>query len=122
VATACDHGWFASLRARDRRAYNAEKKKVRETMLDVLEAHYVPGLRDHLALRVVGTGATNERFCGAPAGNAYGAALVPENIGVHRRPFRSSVENLWMVNATAGLPSVAGTIGAGLKLYAELSR
>jgi hypothetical protein len=27
-----------------------------------------------------------------------------------------------MVNATAGLPSVAGTIGAGLKLHRELTQ
>ena len=121
VATACDHARFASLRDRDRRAYNLEKKKIRENLLDILEASYVPRLRDHLALRVTGTGATNARFCGAPAGNAYGAALTPANVGVHRRPFRTSLENLWMVNATAGLPSVAGTIGAGLKLHRELA-
>lgn len=121
VATACDHERFASMRRRDRRAYNAEKKKIREGLLDIIEASYVPHLRDHLAMRVTGTGATNARFCRAPAGNAYGSALTPENVGVHRRPLRSSLDNLWMVNATAGLPSVAGTIGAGLRLYGELS-
>ena len=120
VATACDHDRFAALRKRDRRAYNVEKKKIRENLLDLVEATYVPGLHDHLAMRVTGTGATSARFCRAPAGNAYGAALTPANVGVHRRPFRSSLENLWMVNATAGLPSVAGTIGAGLRLFREL--
>lgn len=121
VATACDHDRLASLRARDRRAYNVEKKKIREGILDVIESSYVPRLRDHLAVRVTGTGATNARFCRAPAGNAYGAALTPANVGIHRRPFRTSVENLWMANATAGLPSVAGTIGAGLRLHRELT-
>jgi phytoene dehydrogenase-like protein len=120
VATACDHDRFARMRQSDRRAYNVEKKKIRENLLDILESSYVPRLRDHLALRVTGTGATSARFCRAPAGNAYGAALTPANVGVHRRPFRTSLENLWMVNATAGLPSVAGTIGAGLKLHREL--
>jgi all-trans-retinol 13,14-reductase len=120
VATACDHERFALLRKRDRRAYNAEKKKIRENLLDIIEARYVPKIRDHLAMRVSGTGATSARFCRAPAGNAYGAALTPANIGVHRRPLQTSLENLWMVNATAGLPSVAGTIGAGLRLYREL--
>jgi len=38
-----------------------------------------------------------------------------------RRPFRSQLDNLWMANATAGLPSVAGALGAGMKLYAELT-
>lgn len=120
VATACDHERFARLRARDRRAYNAEKKKIRENLLDIIEASYVPRLRDHLAMRVTGTGATSARFCRAPAGNAYGSALTPANVGVHRGPFQTSLGNLWMVNATAGMPSVAGTIGAGLKLFRQL--
>jgi all-trans-retinol 13,14-reductase len=120
VATACDHGRFAALRKRDRRAYNAEKKRIRERILDILEATYVPKLRDHLVMRVVGTPATNERFCRAPAGNSYGAVLTPANVGPGRRPFRSSLENLWLVNATAGFPSVAGAIGAGMRLHGEL--
>jgi phytoene dehydrogenase-like protein len=121
VATCADHASFADLRRRDRRAYNLEKKRIRERMLDVIEARYVPRLRDHLALRLVGTPATNERFCRAPAGNAYGAALVPAQVTLGRRPFRTQLENLWMVNATAGLPSVAGAVGAGMKLYGELT-
>jgi all-trans-retinol 13,14-reductase len=121
VATCADHARFADLRRRDRRAYNAEKRSIRERMLDVIETSYVPRLRDHLALRLVGTPATNERFCRAPMGNAYGAALVPAHVTLGRRPFRTELDNLWMVNATAGLPSVAGAIGAGMRLYADLT-
>ena len=121
IATSCDHRRFAALRQSDRRAYNAEKKKIRERILDVVEAQYVPGLREHLVMRVTGTPATNARFCRAPEGNAYGAALTPRNMGPQRRPFRSSLDNLWLVNATAGFPSVAGAIGAGMRLYEELS-
>ncbi|MGZ3421003.1 MAG: phytoene desaturase family protein [Polyangiales bacterium] len=121
VATCADHAYFAELRSRDRRAYNVEKKKIRERILDVIEANYVPRLRDHLAIRVLGTPATNERFCRAPAGNAYGAALVPSQVALGRRPYRTSLENLWMANATAGLPSVAGAIGAGMKVFEEMT-
>jgi phytoene dehydrogenase-like protein len=121
VATCADHAHFADLRLRDRRAYNAEKKRIRERILDVLEASYVPRLRDHLVMRVMGTPVTNERFCRAPAGNSYGAALDPAHVTLERRPFRSQLGNLWMANATAGLPSVAGALGAGMKLYGELT-
>lgn len=121
VATACDHGRFAALRERDRRAYNVEKKRIRENILDVLEASYIPKLRDHLVMRVTGTPATNARFCRAPEGNSYGAALTPKNVGPGRGPFRASLDNLWLVNATAGFPSVAGAIGAGMRLHRELS-
>ncbi len=121
VATACDYGRFAALRSRDRRAYNVEKKRIRERLLDILDAQYVPKIRDHLVMRLTGTPATNARFCRAPEGNSYGSALTPSNVGPHRRPFRSSLENLWLVNATAGFPSVAGAIAAGTRLYEDLT-
>lgn len=121
VATSCDHARWSALRRNDRRAYNLEKKKVRETILDVLEAEHVPNLRKHLSFRMAGTPATNERYCWAPAGNAYGAALTPANVGFRRRPWRSSLENLYLANATAGFPSVAGTVGAGIRLYQDLT-
>ena len=122
VATCCDHARLDGLRRTDRRAYNVEKKKMRETILDLLEARYVPGLRKHLSLRLAGTPTTNERYCRAPAGNAYGAALTPAHVGLRRRPWKAtSLDNLWMVNATAGLPSIAGTVGAGIRLYRDLT-
>ena len=121
MATACDYRRFADLRQRDRRAYNLEKKKIREGLFDVLEQHYVPRLREHLVMRLTGTPATNARFVWAPEGNSYGAALTPRNMGPQRRPFRSALDNLWLVNATAGFPSVAGAIGAGMRLHAELA-
>lgn len=121
IATSCDHARWGRLRQGDRRAYNQAKKRVRETILDVLEARYIPKLRDHLAMRVCGTPSTNERFCRAPGGNSYGAALTPRHVGFARGPYRTSLDNLWMVNATAGFPSVAGTIGAGMRLHRMLA-
>lgn len=121
VATSCDHARLSRLRRDDRRAYNIEKKRIREGILDVLEQRYIPDLRRHLVMRVTGTPATNERFCRAPEGNSYGAALTPRNVGPNRAPFRTALDNLWMANATAGLPSVSGAMGAGVRLYEELT-
>lgn len=122
IATALDHDRFARLRREDRRAYNREKKRLVDGILDLLEARYVPRLREHLSVRIAGTPATNERFCRAPAGNSYGAALVPRNMRPGRGPYRSrAVDNLWLANATAGFPSVAGAIGAGVRLHEDLT-
>ena len=122
IATSCDYERFARLRANDRRAYNLEKKKIKDTILDLLEARYVPRLREHLDIQVAGSPVTNERYCWAPQGNAYGSALTPRNVGPGRKPFRSALDNLWMVNATAGFPSVAGALGSGVRLFDSFAR
>jgi phytoene dehydrogenase-like protein len=121
LATSAPHAPWRKLRDTDRRAYNLAKKRVRDRLIEVVEQQYIPGLSKHLAIRVMGTPATNERFCRAPAGNAYGVALTPEFVGPSRLPAETPLPNLWMVGATAGYPSVAGTVRAGLELHARLA-
>lgn len=121
VATSCDYDRFAQMRSTDRRAYNLEKKRIRERIETILEERYIPRLREHIVMRVAGSPTTNERYCWAPRGNSYGSALTPKNMHVYRRPLRTDVDNLWMVNATAGFPSIAGTVGAGIRLYETLT-
>ncbi len=115
VATACDHQHFSQKKAEGSRAYTQEKVRVRDRILDVLEERYVPGLRKHLALKVVGSATTNARYCWAPQGNAYGAALTPASRS--RVPFDTPIPNLYLVNATAGWPSVCGAVRSGTRLY-----
>ena len=91
LATSADHAWFKALRDRDRRAYNAEKKRLaRARCSPSSSATTCPRLREHLAIQVMGTPATNERFCAAPFGNAYGSALTPKNVS-RRVPTRDAV-------------------------------
>jgi len=119
VATHASYTEWSALRDRDPRAYRREKKRLRNHLLDVIEARFIPGLRDHIDVFALGTPPTNERFVHAPHGNSYGAALTPEHVNTSRRP-QQALENLWLVNATAGWPSVAGTIGSGRRLAEQL--
>ena len=121
VATACDYRHFEALRDRDRASYTKEKIEVRDRILDVIEQHYIPGLRDHIVMRVAGTPLTNEHFCRSPRGNAYGAALTPEHTQWPRVSFETPLSNLFMVNATAGYPSIGGTVGSGMRLFERLA-
>jgi len=121
VATSCRHEYFAELRLRDERLYVKEKLRVRDRILDILEERYIPRLREHLAMRVAGTPLTNEQFCRAPRGNAYGSALTPMNMWP-RVSQETPIPNLFLANATAGFPSVGGTVAAGLRLYERLTR
>jgi all-trans-retinol 13,14-reductase len=122
LATSAPYARWAALRERDRRQYNLEKKQLRDRLLELVEQRYVPGLRKRLMLQVMGTPATNARFCGAPEGNAYGAALTPRHVGLGRVAAETPLSNLWLVNATAGYPSVAGTVKAGLDLHKRLAK
>ncbi|MEM6925508.1 MAG: NAD(P)/FAD-dependent oxidoreductase [Myxococcota bacterium] len=120
VSTGCAYDRFAALRAADPKAYRASKVTVRNTILDRLEASFLPGLRDHLTLRVVGTPATNRRFVLANRGNAYGAELDEDGLRWPRIPYETPVRGLFLVNATAGYPSVGGTIASALALVDRL--
>lgn len=121
VATSCRYSYFEELRTRDHRAYTREKNKVRDTIYDVLEANYLPRLREHLDIHVAGSPLTNAHWCWAPQGNAYGSALTPANIAGGRIPFETPIRNLFLVNASAGYPSIGGTVSAGFSLFDRLS-
>lgn len=114
LATSADYRAFKELRDRDPKRYNNEKKRIRERMIQVVEERYVPGLSQHVVRSVTGTPATNERYCWAPRGNAYGSALTPANVNRNRLSFDTPLENLWIVNASTGFPSIAGTVAAGM--------
>jgi all-trans-retinol 13,14-reductase len=121
VATSCSYAYFDELKRTDRKAYTRAKTRIRDRILDVIQDHYVPGLRRNLAMKVAGTPTTNQDYVRAPRGNAYGANLTPGNM-FPRVPNETPLDNLWLVNATAGYPSVGGTVGAGIRLYERLER
>ncbi len=119
IATSCDYRAFEALRHKSHRAYSKEKTKVRDRILEVIERNYIPGLRRHLSMRVAGTPLTNERYCWAPQGNAYGSVLSADQTWA-RVDATTPLSNLFLVNATAGFPSVCGTVGSGLRLFRRL--
>jgi len=119
VATSCSYDHFARLLRTDRKAYTRAKVAIRDRILAVLEEQYIPGLRRHLAMKLAGTPTTNQRYVRAPRGNAYGSRLTPKNM-FPRVSSETPLANLFLVNATAGYPSVGGTVSAGIKLYERL--
>ncbi len=119
LATSAAYAPFKELRDRDPRRYHQEKKRIRDRIVQVVEDRYVPGLSRHIVKAITGTPATNERYCWAPSGNAYGSALTPLNVR-RRISFETPLRNLWVVNASAGFPSIAGTVGAGMELVDEV--
>ncbi|MCA9794831.1 MAG: NAD(P)/FAD-dependent oxidoreductase [Candidatus Eremiobacteraeota bacterium] len=121
LATGADYDHFRRLRESDPKAYRAEKKKVEQKLIDLVEAHHVPDLRQHIALHVAGSPTTNEDYCYAPRGHAYGQHLTPENMGLGRLRAQTPWKNFFWCNAASGYPGVNGTIGTGMQLYMDLT-
>jgi all-trans-retinol 13,14-reductase len=119
--TVANYNYFNQLRQSDRKAYNQKKADILETILDIVEQHYIPDLRKHLAFKITGSPTTNERFCWCPQGNSYGSSLTPKNMGLGRLNHHTSLEHFYFCNASSGYPGFAPTFWTGAMLYQRLS-
>lgn len=121
LLTVADHRRFLDLALHDPRGYVRRKNAIADALLEVVEQRYVPGLRDHLAFQMAGSPTTSQRYVQAPAGNSYGSALIPSNMGAGRLDHRTSLEGFRFCNASSGFPGFAGTIFTGCRLWEHLS-
>lgn len=121
IITTCAFEPFAEAWRRGKRDYRRFKRQIRERMLDIVETHYVPDLRQHIALRLAGSPTTNRRYLWAPRGNIYGSELTPANVSASRLGAESSIENLYFTGASAAFPSIGGTVVGGSELYTRLT-
>ncbi len=121
VATFMDYDYFKKAQQRSYGEYNRRKMAIAERVLDIVEKRYVPDLRKHIILKVVGTPTTNEDFVFAPMGNSYGAVLTPSNMGLKRLDAKTHWKNFFWCNATSGYPGVYGTARTGVRLYMNLT-
>ena len=121
VATLASYEYFARLQEKSYADYNREKTKLADRLLDLVEQYHVPDLRKYLAVKAIGTSTTNDDFCIAPFGNAYGSHLNPKQIGLNRLKSQTPFENLFWCNASSGFAGFHGTTGTGMSLYMDLT-
>jgi len=119
--TVANYSYFQELLACDRKAYNHKKQEIFDSILDVVEKHYVPNFREHMVFHVTGSPTTNKRFCWCPNGNSYGSSLTPRNMGLGRLNHETSLNNFYFCNASSGYPGFAPTFWTGTLLYQRLS-
>jgi phytoene dehydrogenase-like protein len=121
LLTLTSYDVFKDLRDQGYSAYSKAKHAVAERLIDLVEEHHVPNLREHISVKVVGTPVTHEDFCMAARGNAYGSYLTPEQIGLSRLKAETPFENFFWCNASSGYAGVNGTIQTGIRLYMDLT-
>jgi phytoene dehydrogenase-like protein len=121
LLTVADYERFKHLRFAKPRQYSIAKREIYDAMIEVMEREYVPGLRDHIVFKMLGSPTTNERYANSPQGNSYGSSMTPANMGARRLGWQSSVPGLYFCNASSGYAGFAGTIWTGSTLYEQLT-
>lgn len=121
IATLASYHTFKEAYDKSEKDYNIKKKQLADRLLDLVEEYYVPDLRKHIAVKVVGTSLTNEAYVRAPEGNAYGSALTPSQIGLKRLKSDTPWSNFFWCNASSGFAGVHGTTSTGVNLYMKLT-
>lgn len=116
VASYCNYEPFETDKKISYQQYEARKNRIADKMLQILEQRYIPDLNKYIDVKVVGTPTSNEDWAWAPRGNAYGSTMIPKQTN-SRVKMKTSFENLYFCNATAGYAGMNGTTSNGIMLY-----
>ena len=121
LATFTNYSLFAEAQKKGYGEYVRLKNKIAGKMLDLVEKHYIPDLRKHISVKVVGSPMTCEDFVMAPFGNAYGSLMTPKQT-INRVGAQSPFKNFYWCNASSGYPGIYGTVHTGASLYMDLTK
>ena len=121
IASYAEYQPFKDALDKSYKDYMALKDKVANRMIDIAQEKFIPNLRDHILVKLIGTSATNDDFCLSPNGNAYGSRLIPKNVTTARLKSETPFRNLRWCNASRGWPGVYGTVVTGSNLYTILT-
>ena len=99
--------------------YEALKNELADRMLTQVE-RVVPGLRERLVFRAVGSPLTNAHYVAATHGNLYGTEKRRRALGPLGFPLRTPVDGLWMCGASTLGHGVAGATFSGLAVAQQI--
>jgi len=104
-------------------AYQAEKNRMADILIEQAEKVLLPGLRQNIEVREVATPLTNVRYTGNTRGAIYGWDQTLDNSGPTRFPQRTPVKNLYLAGAWTNPGGGYGAvIPSGLLCFAEIMR
>ncbi|WP_257212825.1 phytoene desaturase family protein [Maribacter sp. 4U21] len=100
-------------------AYLEFMSKLTDKMINGLEK-VVPGIRDHIVSKDLGTPITNEYYINTTKGNVYGTEKSLKHIGPFAFKAKSEIENLYLCGASILSHGVAGASHSGVATAAVI--
>lgn len=101
--------------------YKKEKERMADILIDRVEKTLLPGLRDAIEIKEIGTPLTNMRYTGNYKGAIYGFDQTLDNSGQNRLKHSTPVENLYLSGAwTSPGHGYGGVIYSGLQCFADI--
>jgi phytoene dehydrogenase-like protein len=97
--------------------YLALKEHLADRVLEAVE-RFVPGFREHIVFRAVGTPLTNRQFIHATEGGIYGTEKTLRNLGPFSFPVRAPLPGLFQCGASTLAPGINGVTRSGLSAAA----
>jgi len=105
----------------NKKEYRAEKERIADILIDQVEKTLLPGLRDAIEVKEIGTPLTNVRYTGNYRGAIYGWDQTLDNSGQSRLPHTTPIENLYLSGAwTSPGGGYGGVIWSGLECFGEI--
>ncbi len=104
-------------------AYRADKERQADILIERAEKKLLPGLRQAIEVREVGTPLTNLRYTGNYRGAVYGWDQTLDNSGPSRMPHKTPIKNLYLAGAwTSPGGGYGAVIPSGLECFAEIMK
>jgi len=102
-------------------AYRAEKERLADIMIAKAEKAFLPGLRDAIEVKEVGTPLTNVRFTRNTRGAIYGWDQTLDNVEPRRLGHKTPIKNLYLAGAwTRPGGGYGAVIPSGLQCFGEV--
>ena len=103
--------------------YNKEKERMADILIDKAEKTLLPGLRDAIEVKEIGTPLTNMRYTSNYRGAIYGFDQTLDNSGNNRLGHSTPVKNLYLSGAwTKPGHGYGGVLYSGLECFGEIMK
>lgn len=115
--------WAQAREAADRSTedHDALRTRIGELLVDALDSHVLPGIKDRVQTLIVHTPLDIQNEVASEEGSVYGRALDPASLLRGVRDLQPAAQNLVIGCASIGIPGVATAIQTAVRRVEELT-